>query len=131
MFAKKAQMLCPKCDSPMEKVDYEGIHIDRCTQCKGIWFDMIEKDELKAKNGSESVDNGDKDTGKETDSKKNVNCPKCLTPMMRRRDIRQKHIVYEYCDACHGVFLDAGEFTDYKQETVLDFIKKLLSGLQD
>ena len=86
---------------------------------------MIEKDELKAKDGSESVDSGDKDTGRETDKKENVNCPKCLTPMTRKNDIRQKHIVYEYCTSCHGVFFDAGEFTDFKQETILDYIRKL------
>jgi len=33
--------------------------------------------------------------------------------------------VYEYCPVCHGTFFDAGEFTDFKQETVLDFIKKI------
>jgi len=110
----------------MEKVEYKGIKIERCKKCKGIWFDAFEKDELKAKHGSESVDSGDKDMGKEYDKKKKVNCPKCLTLMTRKADVRQKHIVYEYCNACHGVFFDAGEFTDFKERTILDFIKKII-----
>ncbi len=125
MYMKKAKLLCPKCSSHMEKVEYEGVKIERCKKCKGIWFDMMEKDELKAKHGSESVDSGDKDVGKESDKKKNVNCPKCLTPMIRKADIEQKHIVYEYCNSCHGAFFDAGEFKDFKEETILDYIKKI------
>jgi Zn-finger nucleic acid-binding protein len=125
MYEKIAKLQCPKCNSEMEKVEYEGIKIERCKKCKGIWFDMMEKDELKAKTGSEAVDIGDKELGKEYDKKKNVNCPKCLTPMVRKSDIEQKHIVYEYCNTCRGTFFDAGEFTDFKQETVLDYIKKI------
>ncbi len=126
MYEKIPEMRCPKCDAKMEKVEYEGVKIERCKQCKGIWFDMLEKDELKAKAGSESVDSSDKVMGKEYNTKKNVNCPKCLTPMTRKRDRKQNHIVYDYCPTCHGTFFDAGEFTDFKQETILDFIKKIL-----
>jgi Zn-finger nucleic acid-binding protein len=125
MYEKKEKLLCPKCNAEMEKVVYEGIKIERCKKCKGIWLDAFEKDELKAKPGSEAVDMGDKEVGKEYDKKKKANCPKCLTPMIKKADVRQKHIVYEYCNTCHGVFFDAGEFTDFKQETVLDYIKKM------
>ncbi|MBN1799833.1 MAG: zf-TFIIB domain-containing protein [Spirochaetales bacterium] len=126
MYEKIEKLRCPKCDSEMEKVEYEGVKIERCKKCKGIWFDAFEKDELKAKPGSESVDSGDKETGKAYNKKKQVNCPKCLTPLTRKADVRQKHIIYEYCDTCHGVFFDAGEFTDFKQETILDYIKRII-----
>ena len=127
MFVKKKQVLCPKCNSNMEKVTYQDIEIDRCTNCKGIWLDVFEKDTLKAKNGSETVDIGDKKAGKEYDKKKNVNCPKCLTPMVTKVLIEQKHIRYETCTSCYGVFFDAGEFKDFKEETVLDFIKGIVT----
>ncbi|MCK5194738.1 MAG: zf-TFIIB domain-containing protein, partial [Desulfobulbaceae bacterium] len=32
-------MNCPKCNAMMEKVEYHSIVVDRCTRCKGIWFD--------------------------------------------------------------------------------------------
>ena len=34
-------------------------------------------------------------------------------------DPKQKHLEYEACEE-HGMFMDAGEFTDYKYETLLD-----------
>ena len=32
-------MKCPKCGSDMEEIPLEGILIDKCTNCKGIYFD--------------------------------------------------------------------------------------------
>ncbi len=29
----------------------------------------------------------------------------------------QPHIAYESCGFCHGVFFDAGEFKDFREET--------------
>ena len=44
-------MNCPKCNSMMEKVEYQSIEIDRCTNCYGIWFDMLEAEHLKEMKG--------------------------------------------------------------------------------
>jgi Zn-finger nucleic acid-binding protein len=46
-------MECPKCDSAMEKVRFEKIEVDRCTNCKELWFDMLEHEHLKAMEKSE------------------------------------------------------------------------------
>ncbi|MBN2443602.1 MAG: zf-TFIIB domain-containing protein [Spirochaetales bacterium] len=124
MYIKKEKVFCPKCKAIMEKINYMNVEIDRCTKCKGIWLDVFEKSELKAKKGSKEVDSGDKETGKKYDKMRNVNCPKCLTPMISKSDRDQKQITYETCPSCKGVFYDAGEFTDFKEETILDFIKK-------
>ena len=42
-------------------------------------------------------------------------------------DPNQPHIWYEVCNE-HGMFLDAGEFTDYKYETLLDKFRDLITG---
>ena len=47
--------------------------------------------------------------------------------MLRMVDARQPHIRYESCQICFGVFFGAGEFRDYKQETVLDFFRALFT----
>ncbi len=31
--------LCPVCRNPMEEISKNGIAIDRCLQCKGVWLD--------------------------------------------------------------------------------------------
>ena len=40
-------MLCPVCDNvKMREVDREGVTIDVCPQCKGVWLDRGELDKL-------------------------------------------------------------------------------------
>jgi len=111
----------------MTKVEYGGQEVDRCTQCQGIWFDQFEKDKLKDIKGSAVIDTGDRDTGHEYNQVDQIDCPICHAKMIRMVDIKQSHIWYESCPVCRGVFFDAGEFTDFKQETVLDFFKSLVT----
>jgi acetyl-CoA carboxylase beta subunit len=35
-------MKCPKCGHQMKEIDLQGIKVDRCTQCSGIYFDRGE-----------------------------------------------------------------------------------------
>lgn len=116
-------MECPKCNSEFKTIEYEGIEVDRCTQCEGIWFDILEHQELKKIKGSESIDSGNPAKGQAYNKIDKINCPKCKTQMIRMVDSRQPHIWYEACSICNGVFFDAGEFKDYKKYTFSDFMK--------
>jgi len=121
-------MDCPKCHADMEEVTYgRDMTIDRCTNCKGIWFDTGEVDKLKGKWMSEFVDTGDPDVGKVHDKIEDVDCPRCGKRMEALSDPAQPHIWYESCPE-HGIYFDAGEFTDYKYETFLDKIRTLVKG---
>jgi Zn-finger nucleic acid-binding protein len=31
----------------MASVPYQGIELDRCTKCGGLWLDMLEAEDLK------------------------------------------------------------------------------------
>ena len=42
-------MIYPKCQYDMEAIEYEGIEVDRCKICQGIWFDAGESDWLRHK----------------------------------------------------------------------------------
>ena len=121
-------MQCPKCQNDMETISYENIEVDRCTFCQGIWFDALEHEHLKAIQGSESIDIGGRDIGREFNDVTQIECPTCHTDMIRMVDRDQPHIRYEACTVCYGVFFDAGEFRDYKSKTVLDFFRDLLAG---
>lgn len=35
-------MKCPKCGYQMKEIDLQGIKVDQCTQCSGIYFDRGE-----------------------------------------------------------------------------------------
>jgi len=117
-------MNCPKCNSVMEKVVYQLVEVDRCTGCRGIWFDMQEHQQLKRTAGSEAIDTGAPRPGANV-KVGNIECPVCKTRMTRLVDVKQPHIWYESCPVCYGVFFDAGEFRDFKEESVLDFFRDL------
>jgi Zn-finger nucleic acid-binding protein len=118
-------MMCPKCQSPMEPVAFEGVTVDRCTGCKGLWFDAQEQKTLQNAKGSQAIDVGDVRTGRTMDTIRDIKCPRCQVPMITREDVDQHHITFEMCTACKGVFLDAGEFTDLKSYTLADYLRGL------
>jgi Zn-finger nucleic acid-binding protein len=111
----------------MEIVTFEGIDVDRCSGCKGIFFDAHERERLKGLRGSEVIDSGDPVTGRKYNSIAYVRCPRCRTPMIRMVDAAQPHLWYEGCSTCGGAFFDAGEFRDYKDRTLLDVIRDLFA----
>jgi ssDNA-binding Zn-finger/Zn-ribbon topoisomerase 1 len=39
-------LLCPRCHIVMKKINKNGVTIDYCTKCRGIWLDDKEIDKL-------------------------------------------------------------------------------------
>ena len=39
-------MKCPKCDVVLVMADRQGIEIDYCPQCRGVWLDRGELDKI-------------------------------------------------------------------------------------
>lgn len=39
-------MLCPQCQVPLSITERQGIEIDWCNQCRGVWLDRGELDKL-------------------------------------------------------------------------------------
>lgn len=122
-------MYCPKCHYVMGRVEYGGITVDRCTNCKGIWFDHLEAEQLKRVKGANSIDVGREKTGKAYDSIKEVVCPHCNIRMATVAVPGTDHCTYESCGQCKGIFMDAGEFREFMTEkSILDFFRNLLPG---
>ena len=108
-------MICPKCKNDMHTVDYEGVEVDRCSTCHGIWFDAGESDWLRHEDAAAVIDTGDPSMGEAMNAIKTYRCPRWDGGMMRRVDLQQTHIHYEECTSCRGSFFDAGEFADLMQ----------------
>ena len=119
-------MQCPKCKAPMDEHTLStlsgGVTVDRCSDCKGIWFDVGEAETLKDKWMSDYIDDGDPGIGKELNKVRDIECPRCGKTMTQLGDPHQPHIQYEACSE-HGMYFDAGEFTDYKHETLMDIFR--------
>lgn len=47
--SKSADMQCPRCDGTLYETTYEGITIDVCNKCTGVWLDSGELAQVAAK----------------------------------------------------------------------------------
>ncbi|HEY1104823.1 MAG TPA: zf-TFIIB domain-containing protein [Agromyces sp.] len=117
-------MKCPKCQSNMEKVRTPEATVDRCTFCRGLWFDLLEYQDVGAKS-AKALDIGSSGVGRKYDKFEPVLCPNDGQRMTRMTALGQPHIHYDQCPTCSGVFFDAGEFRDYKTMTIADVFRDL------
>ncbi len=112
----------------MQPVTHEGVTVDRCANCGGIWFDAHEREALLAtRSGARAVDTGDRAVGRRMNEQDRIHCPHCTTQMIRMVDNERPDIRYEQCAACGGSFLDAGELRDLRRLTLTGVLGKLLS----
>jgi len=122
-------MNCPKCHARMAAVSLYGIEIDRCSGCKGLWFDNDELDALGAIDDSEMLDLGLAAVGHQFNAQHNIDCPRCEEVALMTTRINGGNLTVEQCPQCQGRFLDAGEFTAYKYHGPLAPLRTLVSRL--
>jgi PAT family beta-lactamase induction signal transducer AmpG len=120
-------MRCPKCRSDMQQIVIDGMEVDRCSACHGLWFDDGELSMLRNKEAAAALDIGDVVTGKKQNQIEHYRCPRCAGPMNRLVDPAQTHIWFERCGSCRGSFFDAGELTDLATVSVSDFFKRFVT----
>ena len=120
-------MKCPKCHTDMKQIEFEGVQVDRCYNCYGLWFDFQEQQQLKDKPGATEIDSGDAAMAQRTNLIRNIYCPRDGALMTPMTDLNQPHIWYEACPHCYGVFFDAGEFKDYSEKTLVESIRAMFA----
>jgi Zn-finger nucleic acid-binding protein len=123
-------MECPKCDGEFKKITFSGIEIERCNTCQGLWFGLLEKEDLVKIEGSESIDIGSEQVGESYSTMRDIECPHCGDLMIVMIDKDQFHIEYESCPSCFGTFFDAGEFKDLKEHSVVERFMQMLETLR-
>jgi Zn-finger nucleic acid-binding protein len=114
----------------MNTVDVEGIVIDRCPTCGGIWFDLGELREILENKTLDTKPLIKEDKARahvDVHTRKTVCCPRDGFAMMEIHDPAQKHIAYELCMMCGGIFLDSGELKDLSKVTLIERLRKALS----
>jgi Zn-finger nucleic acid-binding protein len=107
----------------MTRVTFDGVDVERCMDCHGLFIDEAAKETLRHTRGADVIDSGDPRTGREFNEVDCIRCPRCDSPMIRMVDRQQPHIWFERCTVCGGSFLDAGEFRDLSHRTLLDIFK--------
>ena len=118
-------MNCPKCKSRMENLAVEGIGVERCSNCHGMWFDLLGIESLAKKKAAAQLDTGAVEVGLKYNKIREIDCPKCNTRMTKMSDKDLPELAYEKCPVCYGVWLDAGEFRLYRRRGWLHSFKRL------
>ena len=72
---------------------------------------------------------GGSELGKTYDTVREVKCPRCDKLMQTLNDPKQSHLQYEAREE-HGMFMDVGEFTDYKHEALLDTFRDVAASIK-
>jgi len=105
-------MLCPKDNTEMTQPELEGVLIDECPVCGGIWFDQGElvavKDSLEPDLNWVEVELW-KDEERFNLALSERECPKDSTRLVCLK-YGDSAIEIEYCLRCRGIWLDHGEF---------------------
>lgn len=53
MSVSSVAMLCPNCRVSLVMSEREGVEIDYCPQCRGVWLDRGELDKILERNAQE------------------------------------------------------------------------------
>lgn len=104
--------VCPRCDLAMIIMEFSNIEMDYCPQCRGLWLDHGELEDIIAHTGA-AVDDplvgfqAEPASGK---SPRNL-CPRCDRHMqiVRKSCPDGSILQLDRCPAGHGLWFDAEE----------------------
>ncbi len=94
----------------MDQVSFRDISVDRCTSCRGLWFDALEREHLDQMSGAEGIDVGTPVAA----APAHLVCPVCHTPMIDMVERGHPELHYRSCTVCYGIFSPAGEYREHR-----------------
>lgn len=127
-------MECIKCKKAMKKAKLEGILVDKCDTCGGVWLDAGELEMLEKKNGKTDQELKKEAMNEIMNEKMRLItteglCPKCQEQRINR--YMRSGVELDQCPACKGLFFDYGELDKIMAaEKSQSPFKKFLSGMK-
>lgn len=104
------EMKCPKCQiENLGEFSVEGVTVNRCPACDGVWFDAHELTELLAEDARHVSALLRSRVQDQADGKKGQ-CPRDSAALLRVYSSIDKSVIIDACPECHGIWLDGGEF---------------------
>ena len=102
---------------PMQETLYEGVGIDVCPECVGVWLDGPELAQVVSTRErewpSDVIEKVLEITGAmgvpDSEQHRALNCPKCGIGLAPVNYLGNSGIIVNTCENRHGVWLDAGE----------------------
>jgi Zn-finger nucleic acid-binding protein len=57
---RQSEMLCPSCQVPLAMAERQGVEIDYCPRCRGVWLDRGELDKIIERAAAEIIPGPDR-----------------------------------------------------------------------
>jgi Zn-finger nucleic acid-binding protein len=102
-------LTCVKCTSVLDKARVGDVEVDLCPSCGGLWLDHGEIERLGRGKPDELSKLRTALTGSarpDAASETTNTCPACPGAL---NEVVLGPVHVEYCNKCHGIFLDKGE----------------------
>lgn len=99
-------MDCPACSVPMIVVEREGIELDYCPACRGVWFDGGEVRLLEKALGLSPALSSAQPAAPGSSSERSRPCPRCRGALEK---VRTGEVLIDRCPQGDGYWFDAGE----------------------
>lgn len=101
-----ASLNCPDCAASLKPVFYEGVQVNFCLQCSGMFLD---KKKLNNIQQSREIDIPTSTPAAPRKSEVGRNCPACNTSMQKVKYGKFRNTIIDICKYCSGIWLDKGE----------------------
>lgn len=111
-------MNCPSCNAFMKRETVEGVEIDVCPACEGMWFDS---GELSSMFTNVDIEKKLEPTGSGGD----ISCPRCNG---KTSESVYGGVSLDVCSACKGIWLDGLELNELLLENELDRANEALAS---
>ncbi|MHC4887216.1 MAG: TFIIB-type zinc ribbon-containing protein [Planctomycetota bacterium] len=118
-------MECIKCGGETTTVNHQGIELDQCSHCSGIWFDLGELEEVLEQGELAELKN--RIDNNQAHDEKESPCPRCggegrMVPVVQI----DKGFHIDTCTCCYGHWLDGGELEKLKGQGLFEAITNWL-----
>ncbi len=109
---------CPRCDVGLASLVKNGVTIDSCARCRGLWFDGGELERAldvttKGKTAEEVEELRDDLPRRASPIERgSLACVRCREAMERRQIVPKMGVVVDVCPT-HGIWFDGGEWEQF------------------
>ncbi len=97
-------MKCPNCGGDLALAKRDGIDVEACQACNGLWLSRQDLETLE----NEAYDLGKKGSLVFEPERSDRKCPQCAG-LLQTFQYRDYEMQLEFCPSGHGYWLDAGE----------------------
>jgi Zn-finger nucleic acid-binding protein len=115
--------------------ELDGVEIDQCPACHGVWLDAGELETLSRLSGVDSGELGSATDRSRDGRRVTRRCARCGRRMREIRAGRDGKVVLDRCPLGHGLWFDRGElaavvvsYADAQEAEVARFFSDLLAN---